>query len=297
MNKGILYAVGAYLAWGVLPLYWKALQDVPALQILSHRIAWSFILLAILITLKNTWQPIKAAIVNPRTLFIFFIATILLSVNWLTYIWGVNSGYIVETSLGYFINPLVNVLLGVFFFREKLRSTQWLSIAFAAGGVLYLTVAVGRLPWIALTLAFTFGFYGLAKKTSTLGSLQGLTLETAILFLPAVFFLGIAELRGESSYTHINLSTDVLLVFTGVVTALPLVLFGSAAQKIHLSTLGLLQYLAPTLQFLIGVWIYGEPFTQATLSGFLLIWLGLLLYSAEGFLVYRKAPVTTNPAK
>ena len=295
-NKGIIYAIGAYLLWGFLPIYWKVLEQVPPLQILSHRIVWSFFLLAALISFRQSWKPIQAAVFNPRTLLIFIIAAVLLSINWLTYIWGVNSGFIVETSLGYFINPLVNVLFGVVFLRERLRSTQWIAIALAGCGVLYLTFALGRLPWIALLLAFSFAFYALVKKTSSLASLQGLTLETAIMFIPAVAFLLFTDFSGVGAFTHLDTSTDILLIFTGLVTALPLLLFGSAAQKIRLSTLGILQYLAPTIQFILGIAIYHEPFTRATLVGFVMIWLALLFYSMEGYLNYRKTPVAINPS-
>lgn len=295
-NKGILYAIGAYLAWGFLPIYWKLLQQVPPLQILSHRIVWSFFLLAGLISIKKSWKPILATASNLRSLAIFCTAAVLLSANWLTYIWGVNSGFIVETSLGYFINPLVNVLFGVLFLRERLRSAQWMAISLAAGGVLYLTFTLGRLPWIALVLAFTFGLYALVKKTSSLGSLQGLTLETALMFIPAAGFLFLAESAGSGAFTHLTITTDILLIFTGLVTAVPLLLFGSAAQKIHLSTLGILQYLAPTIQFILGVVVYNEPFTRDTLAGFIMIWLALLVYSMEGYLHYRKIPVSIHPA-
>jgi chloramphenicol-sensitive protein RarD len=297
MNRGILFAIGAYLAWGFLPVYWKALVEVPAIQILGHRVVWSFLLLAILITFLSSWDPIKKALVEPRLLFIFGVAALLLSANWLTYIWGVNSGFIVETSLGYFINPLVNVLLGVLFLREKLRVGQWIAIGTATFGVLYLTFAIGRLPWIALLLAFTFGFYALVKKTSSFGSLQGLTIETAILFIPALAFLIFAELRDQGAFSHISVQTDILLIFTGAVTAIPLLLFGSAAQKINLSTLGILQYLAPSIQFLIGVGIYKEPFTTSTLTGFIFIWFALALYSAEGYFTHRKSMISTQPSR
>lgn len=296
-NKGVLYAIGAYLLWGVLPVYWKVLQHVPSLQILSHRTTWSFVLLALVISLTKTWKPILTALKNRRSLIFFLIAALLLTANWLTYIWAVNSDFIVETSLGYFINPLVNVLFGVLFMKERLRGAQWLAITLATGGVIYLTVTFGRLPWIALLLAFTFGLYALVKKTSSLGALQGLTLETAIMFIPAVSFLLITEKIAVGAFTHINFTTDLLLIGTGVVTAFPLLLFGSAAQMIHLSTLGLLQYLAPTIQFLLGVYVYKEPFTVQSLFGFILIWVALFIYSAEGYLHYRKALMATNPGK
>lgn len=283
MNRGVLYAIGAYGLWGFLPLYWKAVQTVPAVQILSHRFVWSCIFLMMLIWVKKEWPVLRGALATPRTLAVFSLAAVLLAINWLTYIWGVNAGFIVESSLGYFINPLMNVLLGVVFFKERLRPWQWGSIGLAGAGVLYLTLSYGRLPWIALVLAFTFGMYGLLKKTAPLGALPGLTLETAILFVPAGALLLFAESQGSGAFGHQGLTVTTLLAFTGVITALPLLLFAGAARRIHLSTLGLLQYIAPTIQFLIGVLVYGEPFTQARLVGFGAIWVALALYSLEGF--------------
>ena len=212
----------------------------------------------------------------------------MIGVNWLTYIWGVNAGYIVETSLGYFINPLVSVILGVIFLKEKLRLFQWIPIILATLGVLYLTISFGELPWIALLLAGTFGLYGLIKKTATLNSLHGLSLETGILFLPAAFYLIAAEAQGTGLIGHSSWVVTFLLVFTGVVTALPLLFFASAARRINLSTLGILQYIAPTMQFLIGVLVYGEPFTQSRLLGFSIIWTALLVYSLESAIIKRR---------
>lgn len=233
------------------------------------------------------------AIQSRKTLATFSVAAVLIGVNWLTYIWGVNAGYIVETSLGYFINPLVSVLFGVIFLKENLRSLQWIPIILAAIGVLYLTISYGALPWIALVLALTFGLYGLIKKTTPLNSLHGLSLETGILFLPALFFLLFAEGRGTGLIGHTGWIVTFLLIFTGIVTALPLLLFASAAKQINLSTLGILQYIAPTMQFVIGVVIYGEPFTQSRLIGFSIIWIALLIYSLEGVLQkHRSAQVT-----
>lgn len=283
MNVGILYATGAYLIWGFLPLYWKALQTVPAPQILAHRMVWSLAFLAMLITSKGQWGVLLKSLHSRRTLVTYTGAALLLTVNWLTYIWGVNAGYIIETSLGYFINPLVNVLFGVILLREKLRPFQWVPIALAAVGVLYLTISYGRLPWIALTLAFTFAFYGLLKRQARLASLQGLTLETMILFLPALGFLLFQDSVGTGAFLHQGTLNSFLLAFTGIVTALPLLLFAAAAPRINFSLLGLLQYMAPTIQFIIGVWVFHEPFTQARIIGFSLIWLALILYSSESY--------------
>ena len=288
MNKGILLAIGAYGLWGVLPVYWKTIVIVPAPQILSHRIIWSFLFLVIILLVKNDLAAFRLAIKSKKTVAIFCVASVLIGVNWLTYIWGVNAGYIVETSLGYFINPLVSVVLGVIFLREKIRLSQWFPIILATLGVLYLTVSYGALPWIALLLASTFGLYGLIKKTAPLNSLHGLSLETGILFLPALFYLIAAESQGTGIIGHSSWIVTFLLVFTGVVTALPLLLFASAARRINLSTLGILQYIAPTMQFLLGVLIYGEAFTQTRLIGFSIIWIALLIYSMESVIFKRK---------
>jgi chloramphenicol-sensitive protein RarD len=285
----VLNAIGAYVIWGFLPIYWKALQQVPALQILNHRVVWSLVFLAILISARKNWSPLRLAIRQPKIVLVYGLAACLLAVNWLTYIWGVNAGFIVETSLGYFINPLVNVLLGVLFLREKIRPLQWVPIGMATAGVLYLTFSYGSLPWIALVLAFTFALYGLLKKTAPLGSLHSLTLETGILFVPSLLYLVYVALQGSGIFIEYNTLTNLLLVFTGVVTAVPLLLFGAAARSINLSLLGLLQYIAPTCQFLIGVLIYNEPFTQARLIGFSIIWAALFLYWLESFLAHRRA--------
>jgi chloramphenicol-sensitive protein RarD len=291
MNKGIIYALLAYGIWGFLPIYWKTIQEVPATQILSHRIVWSFVFVMVILYFRKEWLVFVKAIRVRRTIIIFSLAAILISINWLTYIWAVNAGYIVETSLGYFINPLINVLLGVLFLKEKLRPMQWVPVGLAFVGVLYLTINYGALPWIALLLAFTFGLYGLIKKTAPLNSLHGLSLETGILFLPALFFLIFAESQGTGSLGHTGWFSGLLLVFTGVVTALPLLLFANAARRINLSTLGILQYIAPTLQFLIGVVLYDEPLTSARLVGFVIIWIALIIYSLENFFVRRKTTI------
>lgn len=288
MNQGILYAIGAYITWGVFPAYWKLLHNVPALQLLSHRIVWSFIFLTGFILVTRQWQSFRSAISSRRILLIYFAAAILIGANWLTYVWAVNAGFIVETSLGYFINPLLNVLLGVIFFRERLRAFQWIPVVMAAIGVIYLTITYGRLPWIALTLAFSFGFYALVKKMAPLGSLFGLSLETGILFLPAIGWLVFSESLRQGAFLHAGTGSDLLLIGAGVVTTVPLLMFASAAQRIPLSMLGIIQYVAPTLQFLLGVLAYKEPFTQSQLVGFSIVWAALLLFWGEGFFTSRK---------
>ena len=286
MNKGVLNGILAYTLWGFFPIYWKLLHHVPALQLLSHRIIWSFLLLGIVLVLTRQIGSFRASL-NTRTLQIYLLAAILIGVNWLTYVWAVNAGFIVETSLGYFINPLLSVLMGVLFLRERLRPLQWLPISLATIGVLYLTFTYGRPPWIALLLAFSFGFYGLVKKLAPLGSVYGLTLETGLLFVPALVFLLWVQLTGSAAFLHQGLTTDLLLIGAGVVTTIPLLMFASAAKQIPLSTVGILQYLAPTIQFLIGVFIYKEPFDHSHLIGFGLVWLALIIFWIENFLSSR----------
>jgi len=287
MNKGIGYAIGAYVSWGLLPVYWKFLHHVPAVQLLSHRILWSFLALVIVIVLRYQWRSFRASAFTPQILRFYLLAAVLICINWLTYVWAVNAGHIVETSLGYFINPLFNVLIGVIFLGEHLRPRQWIPLGLAAIGVLYLTVAYGSLPWIALTLAFSFACYGLVKKIAPLGSLFGLTLETGILLLPACSFLLYSDITFSGAFLHTGMISDTLLIGAGVVTTIPLLMFASAAQRIPLSLVGILQYIAPTLQFLIGVLIYKESFTYNQSIGYGIVWIALLLFAVDGYLSHR----------
>lgn len=281
MSKGTLTAASAYILWGFFPVYWKLLQNVSALEILGSRMTWSLIFLLGVLAYKRRWDWVRPALKNRKILLTFFVTALLLSVNWGTYIWAVNAGFIVETSLGYFINPLVNVLLGVVLLKEKLRNGQLLAVIIALLGVLYLTISYGSLPWIALTLAFSFGFYGLLRKTAALGSLEGLSLETGILFLPALAYLLYLQFDGTAAFGHSDLRTNLLLPLAGVTTAVPLLLFAAGARQITLVTLGILQYTAPTIQFLLGVLVYHEPFDTQRLIGFGLVWLALIIYTAE----------------
>ncbi len=290
MKKGLLYAFGAYGLWGLFPLYWKFVKHVPALQVIGHRIGWSFVLLFGVILATGQWTKLRSLLTR-RALVVYLATGLLLSVNWLIYVWGVNAGYIVETSLGYFINPLISVLLGVFFLRERLRPVQWLPISLAAVGVTYLTFTYGRLPWIAISLAFSFGLYGLVKKLAPLGSLHGLTLETGMVFAPAVLYLLFAEIQGDGHFLHDGLATDLFLVGAGVVTTVPLLMFASAVQRIPLTMVGLMQYIAPTIQFLIGVLVYKEPFDQTRLIGFSLVWVALVIFWVEGAWAHRSQAV------
>ena len=289
MNKGILYGIAAYILWGVFPVYWKLVHEVPAVQVIGHRIGWSFILLILYILLTRQWQAFRSAALTPKTLGIYSIAAVLLTINWLVYVWGVNAGFIVETSLGYFINPLLSVLLGVIFLRERLRPMQWVPVGLAAAGVIYLTAVYGRLPWIALTLAFSFGLYGLVKKVAPLGSLYGLTLETGIVFPIAIIYLAFVQFNGSGAFMHGTPLVDAVLVGAGLVTIIPLLMFASAARQIPLTLVGLLQYIAPTLQFLIGVFIYKEAFDHSHLIGFGIVWVALIIFWLESFFAHRAA--------
>ncbi|MEK7483379.1 MAG: EamA family transporter RarD [Planctomycetota bacterium] len=263
MNKGIGYGVCAYLLWGLFPIYWKSLKHIPSLQLMSHRILWSFLMLVLILLLSRQWKIFCKTVFTLKIIRLYFLAAILIGLNWLTYVWAVTSGFIVETSLGYFINPLLSVSMGVVFLHERLRPTQWFPIGLATVGVLYLTWVYGSLPWIALALAFSFAFYGLIKKMAPLPSLHGLTLETAILFLPSLVYLLYAEKTGQAAFLHTSTSSDLLLIGAGLTTTIPLLLFASAAKRIPLSLVGILQYIAPTLQFLLGVLLYKEPFSSA----------------------------------
>ncbi len=280
-NRGIGYALAAYFTWGLLPIYWKTLHDVPAVELIGHRIAWSFIVLAIWITASRGWRALRLNVTR-RVLGLYAVAAVLIGVNWLMYVWAVNAGYIVETSLGYFINPLLSVLLGVFVLRERLRPLQWAPLALAGAGVIFLTVVYGSPPWIALLLAMTFALYGLAKKTAPLNALHGLTLETGLLFIPALSVVLGAGVVGQSGMAHDWPVTAILLVGTGVITTIPLLLFASATRQIPLTLVGVLQYIAPTLQFLIGVFVYHESFDGTQLIGFGMVWAALILFSIEG---------------
>jgi chloramphenicol-sensitive protein RarD len=295
MNRGVIAGVAAYLFWGFFPIYLKALQVVPSLQIMLHRLVWSFLFVMLLILLRREWPRFKSSISSPKVLLIYTLTAVLLATNWLIYIYGVNSGQVIETSLGYFINPLLNVALGVIILRERLRPMQWFPVGLAALGVLYLTLQYGSVPWIALALAFSFGMYGLIKKIAPLGSLHGLSLETGILFIPATIYLFFLEGQGGGAFGNEGITITFLLVFAGVVTALPLLMFGYAARTIPLSLLGILQYIAPIFQFLLGIYLYQEPFTLPRLVGFGFIWLALLIFTLEGFYSRRKQ-VATAPA-
>ncbi len=291
MKRGAWSAAAAYIMWGTFPIYFKILKAVPPLQMLTHRIDWSLVLLVGLVLARREWREFRQTARGGRTLGIYFLAAVMLAVNWGVYIAAVNSGHVVEASLGYFINPLINILLGATVLREHLRPAQWAAIGLAAAGVIYLTVTTGGVPWIGLVLAFSFGLYGLIKRLAPLGPLHSLTLESAFLFLPAVAFLIFSEVNGTGAFGHLGTGIDLLLVLAGPVTVAPLLLFSVAARSIPFTLLGVLQYIAPTAQFFLGVLAFGEPFSLERGIGFGLIWVGLLIYTVEGFARGRGAKV------
>lgn len=287
MSLGVLYAASAFSLWGIFPLYFKQLAWVPAGELLVHRILWSLVLVAVLLTWRRRWAWLGPVLRQPRVLLAFAASALLLSCNWLTYIWAVQHGHVIEASLGYFINPLVNVLLGCTLLHERLRRVQWMALALAAAGVLWLTLQAGTLPWIALVLASTFGVYGLLRKVAPLGALEGLTLETLLLAPLAGLALGVLLVEGRSHFPAPDLAGNLWLMAAGPFTAIPLLLFAAGARRITLATLGLLQYIGPSIQFAIGLWVFGEPFSTSRLVGFVLIWAALALYSAESLWRYR----------
>ena len=289
MPSGPLAAALAYILWGLFPLYIKQLQAVPALEIVLHRSAWSLVFVFGLLALLRRAAWLAAVLRQPRTLAIFGLSALLLAVNWLLYVWAVNAGRVLDASLGYFITPLVNVVLGFAVLHERPRRLQWLAVALAAAGVLWLAVGAGHWPWVSITLALSFGLYGLLRKTAPLGAIEGLALETLMLAPLAVGGLLWLQLSGHSAFGQGDLRLDLWLLAAGPITAIPLLLFASGARRVSMATLGLLQYLGPSIQFLLGVFVYHEPFNESRGLGFLLIWAALAVYSAESWRVLRRS--------
>jgi chloramphenicol-sensitive protein RarD len=291
MNPGILYALGAYLSWGLFPLYFRQIATVPALQIVAHRTLWSLVFVAAVLLATGRLRWLRE--VSGATWRRFALSAALIAINWLTYVWAVGNGHVLDASLGYFINPLVNVALGYAVLHERPRPAQWLAVGLAAFGVLWLTVAGGKLPWVALVLAVSFGFYGLMRKTASLGALEGLALECLVLAPLAGAGLAWWTLDGTSAAQ--SPSDWAWLIGTGPVTAGSLLLFAAGARRIPLATLGLIQYLSPSLQFLLGVFLFHEPMSATRLVAFGCIWGALAIYSAEGLWRSRQARAAIAP--
>lgn len=292
---GLSAAIAAYLLWGVLPIFWKQMQHVPALEILAHRTWWSFVVLLLFQWPRGELASFTQAFRNRRVFWTSTCSTLLIAANWFIFVWAVNNGRILETSFGYFINPLMYVLLGTLFLGERLRTVQTISVLMAALGVLYLGLRMGSLPWVSLALAFSFGFYGFVRKLAPMGTLQGLTIETFWLSIPALFYILHLQGRG-TGHLFQDTSTAILLISSGAVTVLPLIFFNVGVRRIPLSTMGFCQYLAPSGTFLIGTLVYREPFDQHKLVAFGAVWLGLILFSLDSLRNAHRARIASVAA-
>ena len=280
-KQGVIFAILAYTMWGLAPLYFKQLHQVPAYEILAHRALWSCAFIALLLSLFKLWPKVRVVCAQPKHLALLFCSALLISINWLTYIWAVNNDHLIDASLGYFINPIVNVLLGMFFLAEKLRKWQWLAITLAASGVLLQVFTLGYLPWIALVLSCSFGFYGLLRKQLKLNALVGLLLETLIMLPIAAIYLFVIADSATADLSSNSANLNLLLVSAAFITTLPLLCFNAAAVRLPLSTLGFFQYIGPTIMFILGITLYGEQVDSATLTTFMFIWLAILVFSLD----------------
>jgi RarD protein len=280
MRRGILFGIGAYGIWGLFPLYWPLLKPAQAGEILSHRIMWSLVVVIVLLAALRHWSWVRT--VTWKQVGLLALAAVVVSVNWGMYIYGVNAGHTIETSLGYFINPVISIVLGVLVFRERLRRMQWLAVGLGTLAVVVLTVDYGRLPWIALVLACSFGAYGLLKKFANTPSAESLTIETTVLFLPALAFTLTLHTQGEATFGHAGALQALLLAGGGLITAIPLMMFNGAAIRLPMSAIGMLQYVAPTLQFLIGLLVQHEEMPASRWAGFLLVWGALMVLTGDG---------------
>ena len=292
--SGVWFGILAYTAWGVLPLYWKLLNLVPALEILSHRILWSFILIWLIILVTGGWQFVGNAFADKKNILLIFLSGILISINWFTYIWAVNSNHVIEASMGYYINPLVVVLLSVVVIKERLNRWQGIAIILAATGVMIMTVQYGRIPWVSLVLASSFALYGLLKKLVKVDSMTGLALETSIIMPIALAYIISKEVQGVGALGVNPIATSLLLVGSGIVTAVPLLWFGMGTQKIKLSMMGFLQYIAPTISLILGVFVFKEHFPPAHLISFGFIWAGLLVFAVSNIRDARGRHLASN---
>jgi len=291
-RQGFFAALGAFFIWGLLPIYIHQLAPTPSVQIMAHRVIWACVCVFAYLAIKGDLGKVWAALADAKARLLLAASAALVSINWLIYVWAVSNGHVVESSLGYFINPLVSVLLGVFVLKERLNRAQWCAVALAALGVLWLTVQVGRPPWIALGLALSFGTYGLIRKKVVVESVAGLGVETLLIAPIMLVYLAYTLHDGTFAFGTLGFKVDAFLVASGAVTAIPLVLFSYAVRRVPLSTVGILQYLGPSLQLLTGVFIFHEPFTHTQLIGFGLIWAALVVYAGEGLWRSRRARIT-----
>ncbi|MEU2350764.1 EamA family transporter RarD [Modestobacter sp. NPDC049651] len=292
-RAGVAAGLSAYVMWGVFPLYFPLLEPAGGLEIVAHRVAWSLLFIAALLSVRRGWGQVRAVLRDGRSMLVLAAAAVLIAVNWSVYVIAVNSGHVVEASLGYFINPLVSVVLGVAVFRERLRVLQWVAVGVAAVAVVVLTVDYGHPPWIALSLAASFGLYGLMKKLVRVEAAPGLFVETAVVVVPAVVFLAVLEARGTGHFGHAGAGNALLLVSSGVATAVPLLMFAAATRRVPLSTIGLLQYVTPLLQLAVGVFVRHEPMPAARVAGFAIVWLALAVFTVDSL---RQARTTRRAA-
>ncbi|WP_415894604.1 EamA family transporter RarD [Neptuniibacter sp. PT34_22] len=287
-QKGIYYAVAAFVMWGLVPVYFKAVDDVPAFEVLAHRVVWSVVFLGLFLLLKGKLNELTTLRNSPKILLSLGLSALVISINWLVFIWAVSEQRIVETTLGYFINPLINIVFGFFIFSERLRFLQWIAVAIATVAVLYQIILIGELPWVALTLATSFSIYSVLRKKIPIDSITGLLVETLWLFPMALVYM--IWLSSQSNFVLLNGSTEiqVLLLAAGLVTSLPLIAFAAGARRLSLTMVGLLQYIGPSIAFLIAVFYYNEPMDQNRLITFVMIWIALAIFSVEGVLVQRR---------
>jgi chloramphenicol-sensitive protein RarD len=283
LHSGVVFASLAFVCWGLFPLYFRIVTSVPPGEVLAHRILWCLLFLGVVLGWRRQWAWLSQVLRTPRVLGAFAASALLIAANWLTYIWSIGNGHVVDASLGYFITPLVNVLLGTTLLHERPRRMQWAALALAALGVAWLTVQAGHPPWIALVLAVSFGGYGLLRKVAALGALEGLTLETLLLAPLALAALAFEWQRGTGSFPAPDGATNLWLIGLGPLTAVPLLLFAAGARRLSMTTLGLLQYIGPTIQFALALWVFHEPFAGSRLLGFGCIWLALAVYSTDGW--------------
>ena len=280
-SKGLVFGLTAYFIWGIVPLYWPHLQPASPLEILAHRVIWSLVLLGLIVGVQKSFPKVASVLRNPRSLSLLVLAAVLISVNWGIFIWASVTKHLLDSSLGYFITPLLSVALGVVFFKERLRSLQWLAVAIATASVIFLTVTLGTLPWVALSLATSFGIYGYIKKLANVPAIESLFIETLLLAPVALGYLFWLAAHGQGSFGHQGMSHALWLASSGIVTAVPLLFFGAAAIRVPLTTMGMLQYLGPTLQYIIGLYVFHEPMSHIRLTGFILTWIAIGIFTFD----------------